>query len=88
MNVAVTLIRGTIRLYQWLLSPVLAGSCRYTPTCSAYAEQAVTRFGPVKGLWLALRRLSRCHPWAESGWDPVPEAQTQRHVQTTARRSG
>ena len=87
MSVAATLIRGAIRLYQWVLSPVLPGSCRYHPTCSDYAAEAVKRFGVVKGLWLALRRLLRCHPWAASGWDPVPDAPVHRGGQTAARGS-
>ena len=61
-----------IRLYQRFLSPLLPPSCRYSPTCSAYAVEALQRHGPVKGLWLAVRRIGRCHPWGASGYDPVP----------------
>jgi len=68
----VYLIRGLIRGYQLLISPVLAGSCRYHPTCSQYALEAVEEHGPFKGTWLAIKRLSRCHPWGSSGFDPVP----------------
>lgn len=64
---------GVVRVYQWTLSPLFPGSCRYSPTCSAYAVEAVTRHGPVRGAWLTLRRLGRCHPLGGSGWDPVPE---------------
>jgi putative membrane protein insertion efficiency factor len=63
---------GIIRIYQGALSPYLPNSCRYSPTCSAYAVQAIRKHGPAKGGWLALRRISRCHPWGGSGYDPVP----------------
>lgn len=61
-----------IRFYQLGISPLFPPSCRFTPTCSQYAIEAIRRHGPFKGLWLALRRLSRCHPWGGSGYDPVP----------------
>ncbi len=64
---------GLIRLYQHALSPLFPPSCRYTPTCSVYAVEAIRRHGVFKGVWLALRRLSRCHPWGGSGYDPVPD---------------
>ncbi|MCX7980710.1 MAG: membrane protein insertion efficiency factor YidD [Bacteroidia bacterium] len=64
---------GFIRLYQGLLSPYLPPSCRYTPTCSEYAIEALRKHGLWKGLGLTLRRLSRCHPWGRSGYDPVPD---------------
>lgn len=61
-----------IRAYQWLLSPLLGCHCRYLPTCSEYAIQAVQAHGARRGLWLAVKRLSRCHPFAAPGHDPVP----------------
>lgn len=61
-----------IRFYQYAISPMMASHCRYYPTCSQYAAEAITRHGAIKGLFLAFRRLLRCHPWAESGYDPVP----------------
>jgi hypothetical protein len=61
-----------IRFYQVAISPLLGPSCRFTPTCSEYARQAIIKHGPFKGLWLAVRRLLRCHPWGASGYDPVP----------------
>lgn len=60
-----------IRIYKYLISPLLPNACRYTPTCSEYAEQAVRKYGPLKGSWLAAKRLSRCHPWGGSGYDPL-----------------
>lgn len=64
---------GLIRLYQLTLSPWLGRQCRYEPTCSHYAAEAVTRFGARRGVWLALMRIGRCHPWGRSGYDPVPD---------------
>ena len=61
-----------IRAYQLLLSPVLPPSCRFLPSCSDYAREAIEWHGARHGLVLALRRLARCHPWGGSGWDPVP----------------
>lgn len=61
-----------IRFYQGAISPHLGPSCRFTPTCSQYAVEALRRHGPFKGSWLTLRRLLRCHPWGGSGYDPVP----------------
>ena len=61
-----------IHFYRMCISPMLPPSCRYTPTCSQYALEALRRHGPVKGLWLAVRRILRCHPWGGSGYDPVP----------------
>ena len=61
-----------IRFYQTGISPFLPARCRYTPTCSQYAVEAISRFGAVKGSWLALKRLSRCHPFGGYGFDPVP----------------
>ena len=62
-----------IRAYQYTISPVLGQRCRFYPTCSSYAITAVERHGAVKGSWLALRRISRCHPLNPGGYDPVPE---------------
>lgn len=61
-----------IRFYQRFVSPLTPPSCRFTPTCSQYAVEALQKYGPLKGLWLAVRRLLRCHPWGGSGYDPVP----------------
>lgn len=61
-----------IRFYQLAISPMLPPSCRYVPTCSQYAVEALRKHGPVRGLWLAVKRILRCHPWGGSGYDPVP----------------
>lgn len=61
-----------VRFYQIFISPLKPASCRYTPTCSAYAIEALKKHGPIKGLWLAIKRIARCHPWGGSGYDPVP----------------
>ncbi|MDE5963305.1 MAG: membrane protein insertion efficiency factor YidD [Alistipes sp.] len=61
-----------VRFYQLCISPLTPPSCRFTPTCSQYALEALRKYGPLKGLWLAVKRLSRCHPWGGSGYDPVP----------------
>lgn len=60
-----------IKLYQYLLSPLLPNACRYTPTCSQYSIEAIKKYGPLKGIWLGMKRISRCHPWGGSGYDPV-----------------
>lgn len=60
-----------IQLYRYAVSPYFPSSCRFTPTCSAYGLEAFKKHGPVKGFWLTLRRISRCHPWGGSGYDPV-----------------
>jgi putative membrane protein insertion efficiency factor len=64
----VLLVRG----YQVVISPMLPPSCRYTPSCSQYAVEALKRHGALKGSWLAVRRLGRCHPFRSGGYDPVP----------------
>jgi putative membrane protein insertion efficiency factor len=64
---------GIIRFYQAAISPYLPRTCRYYPTCSQYGIQAFKKYGVIKGLWLTAKRISRCHPWHEGGYDPVPE---------------
>jgi len=64
---------GLIRLYQLTLSPVMPKSCRFSPTCSHYTYEAISRFGFFKGVWLGIKRLARCHPFHPGGYDPVPD---------------
>ncbi len=71
-----------LRLYQLTLSPMLGPVCRFAPSCSSYAVTAVRRYGVLHGGWLTARRLLRCHPWNDGGWDPVPE-RGHRHQRTT-----
>lgn len=61
-----------IYFYRRYISPYTPPSCRFTPTCSLYAIEAIRKYGPFKGLWLAIKRILRCHPWGGSGYDPVP----------------
>lgn len=67
-----TLVKFLINAYRWVISPVLGPHCRYHPTCSAYALEALERHGTARGSWLAVKRVARCHPWHEGGVDPVP----------------
>ena len=67
-----TLLLLPVYFYKYCTSPMTPASCRYTPTCSEYAVQALKKHGPIKGLYLAVKRLLRCHPWGGSGYDPVP----------------
>lgn len=62
-----------VKVYQWIISPILPASCRYTPTCSNYMLEAVKIWGPIKGTWLGIKRISSCHPWGGHGHDPVPK---------------
>ena len=62
-----------IRLYQWLISPLLGSVCRFTPSCSHYTVEAIEEWGIFKGTWLGLKRISRCHPWGGHGYDPIPK---------------
>jgi uncharacterized protein len=63
---------GLVRLWQWTFSAIMPPSCRFQPSCSAYAVEALRIHGPLKGVWLTVRRLGRCHPWGGHGYDPVP----------------
>lgn len=69
------LLRTAIRAYQLVISPHLAPSCRFQPTCSQYAIEAIQEHGPTRGLWLTARRLSRCHPFSPGGFDAVPRGE-------------
>jgi len=80
----IRLVRG----YQLLLSPYFGGSCRFLPTCSCYAIEAIETHGALRGSWLALRRLGRCHPLGRSGFDPVPAPPALRRGKPAATRRG
>ena len=67
-----------VRFYQVAISPWLGGNCRFQPTCSAYAIEALETHGAMKGGWLAIRRIGRCHPWGGSGYDPVPGSDSRK----------
>ena len=67
-----TLLLGLLRLYQYALRPLLGANCRFYPSCSDYAREAIERHGAVRGFWLAARRVGRCHPYHAGGYDPVP----------------
>jgi putative membrane protein insertion efficiency factor len=73
------MIIAMVKGYQWLISPLLGNNCRYYPTCSSYMIQAIERFGVLKGVWMGLKRLGRCHPFHEGGIDPVPEKDDHKH---------
>ena len=71
-RIAVAPLIIAVRFYQLCISPFTPPACRYTPTCSQYALEALRKYGIFKGSWLAAKRLARCHPWGGSGYDPVP----------------
>jgi putative membrane protein insertion efficiency factor len=77
------LLIGLLRTYRLLISPLYGQVCRYHPSCSAYALEAVTQHGALRGSWLAVRRIGRCHPWAAGGYDPVPTRFTWRATRST-----
>lgn len=72
MNIAQIILIGVISFYQGAISPHTPPSCRFVPTCSQYGIEAIRKHGALKGVWLTLKRISRCHPWGGSGYDPVP----------------
>ncbi|WP_169567314.1 membrane protein insertion efficiency factor YidD [Sneathiella limimaris] len=78
-NFLTFLFKVPIKVYQYAISPYLPANCRYQPTCSAYAIEALNVHGPFLGSWYAIRRLARCHPWGGSGYDPVPEKGKTEH---------
>jgi len=86
MSIAARLLRLFVRLYQWTLSPFLGGACRFYPTCSAYAEEAIRLHGALRGGWLAVRRVARCHPFHPGGVDLVPEPDAHPRAVTAPTR--
>lgn len=69
----INILIGSVKIYQRLISPLFPSSCRYTPSCSAYSIDALKKHGPLKGSWLAIRRIISCNPWGGHGNDPVPD---------------
>lgn len=67
-----TILRALLRIYQYVFRPMLGRNCRFVPSCSEYAMEAIERHGALYGSWLALKRIGRCHPWHPGGYDPVP----------------
>jgi putative membrane protein insertion efficiency factor len=76
------ILLALIKAYRYALSPLLGPRCRFYPTCSAYAAEAVEKHGAVRGSWLAVKRISKCHPWHPGGVDPVPPARSSRGTNT------
>ena len=74
------LIKISIRGYQLIISPMIGQRCRFQPTCSHYTLEAVEEFGAIKGSYLGIKRILRCHPWGSEGYDPVPSTRTQKVV--------
>jgi putative membrane protein insertion efficiency factor len=72
------IVIGIIKIYQKVISPLTPPSCRFYPTCSHYGIEAVEKHGALKGSWLAVRRISKCHPFHEGGFDPVPEIESEK----------
>ncbi|QZT35825.1 membrane protein insertion efficiency factor YidD [Halosquirtibacter xylanolyticus] len=77
-SLAIKLLKLPIYFYRSVISPMTPPSCRHNPTCSAYALEALTKHGPFKGLYLTIKRLSKCHPWGTHGYDPVPPVKKNR----------
>jgi putative membrane protein insertion efficiency factor len=73
MNILSKAMIFMVRGYQVALSPLLGSNCRHTPTCSAYTIEAIEEWGPLKGTWLGMKRISKCHPWGSHGYDPIPK---------------
>ncbi len=80
------LLIAVVRLYQAVLRPIFGGQCRFFPSCSEYAVESLRRHGALRGSWLTVRRLCRCHPWGGAGYDPVPE--THKHDRSAVPGSG
>lgn len=73
VSIPAQLLIALIKAYRLILSPWIGRACRFEPTCSMYTQQAIEQFGAIKGIWLGARRIGRCHPWCEGGYDPVPK---------------
>jgi hypothetical protein len=82
-NIFGLLIVSLVKFYQAAISPWLGKSCRYSPTCSRYMIEAVEEWGPLKGIWMGIKRIGRCHPWGGDGYDPVPKRTSNKKQETT-----
>jgi uncharacterized protein len=80
------ILRGLIRIYQLLISPLIGPRCRHLPSCSDYASEAIALHGPLRGGWMGLCRLARCNPWGTSGYDPVPGSTAEQTVEANEAR--
>jgi putative membrane protein insertion efficiency factor len=67
-----------VKIYQYIISPIFPASCRFTPTCSSYTIEAITIWGPIKGIYLGVKRMLKCHPWGKYGHDPVPTKEKKK----------
>jgi putative membrane protein insertion efficiency factor len=88
MSPLVHLLRGFVFAYRYLVSPMFPPACRYSPSCSAYALEALQRHGAFVGSWLAISRIGRCHPWGGAGLDPVPECRFRIERDSGLRKTG
>ena len=79
-NIFSLLIVSLVKFYQAAISPWLGKSCRYSPTCSRYMIEAVEEWGPLKGFWMGIKRIGRCHPWGGDGYDPVPKKNNEQET--------
>ncbi|OGT89302.1 MAG: membrane protein insertion efficiency factor YidD [Gammaproteobacteria bacterium RIFOXYA12_FULL_61_12] len=79
MNPLKQALLGIIKGYRYLISPLLGRNCRFYPTCSSYALEAIERYGARRGGWLAIKRILRCHPYNDGGYDPVPDIECTHH---------
>ena len=67
-----------VKIYQYIISPLFPATCRFTPTCSSYTIEAITIWGPIKGIYLGIKRILKCHPWGKYGHDPVPTKEKKK----------
>ncbi len=67
-----------VKIYQYIISPIFPATCRFTPTCSSYTIEAITIWGPIKGIYLGVKRMLKCHPWGKHGYDPVPTREKKK----------
>lgn len=76
-KIIASILIGIVRFYQLAISPLYPATCRYTPTCSQYMIEAIREHGVLKGAWMGLKRIGKCHPWGGSGYDPVPKKENK-----------